>query len=209
MRVKIIGLAFVSLMIAGCATAPPPLPPALTYAGKNCVFQPNLATAISLTPDNNKAIWTSDQTIDAASSCLMHHSVSGPYLVYALPPIGTARMVELGSILEFSRLFSPDVVLLDADGGITRSFGADQYMYRPGVYSVQFVPQENERYALVTSNPARIGQKHDTIVGGTSSTFIFTGYGGMNWSSGSEAEMSRGFSYEGAMRAAVYRSEKD
>ena len=106
-------------------------------------------------------------------------------------------------------MFSPDVIVLDEAGAVSRSFDAEQYMFRPGIYSVQFVPQEAERYVLVTSNPARMGKQVDAIESGTSSTYIYTGYGGTNWRSGNEQAMSRGFSHEGIVRANVYRADKD
>ena len=112
-------------------------------------------------------------------------------------------------MLEPERVLSPKVVLLDAAGAETRSFRRDQYMFRPGLLSIQFVPQENERYALVTVDPEPVGESHDTIVSNTSTTTVYTGFGASNWRSGQERMMSRGFSYEGPVRALVYRPDKD
>lgn len=136
--------------------------------------------------------------------CLVRNGVSGPYLVYALPPWGSARMVEIGAVMEAGRLFSPSVVLLDGQGVPMRAFAPDQYMVRTGVLSVQFTPQEHERFALVTADPARVGQSHDAIRTGTGSTYIPAGaYGGTNWRSGHEAQVSLGYSYEGMVRASM------
>lgn len=202
-------MALGTALLTGCAAGIPQAPPILSYARTGCATAPDLGTAISLAPEEDKAVWTVDTPVDAGTGCLAHHGVAGPYVVYALPPREKTRLVELGSVLEFTRLFAPEVTLLDGEGQVTRSFEPDSYMFRPGLYSVQFVPQEGERYALVTSNPALVGNKHDTIVAGTSSTYIYTGFGGTNWQSGTEQAMSRGFSYEGMVRANVYRPEKD
>ena len=64
-------------------------------------------------------------------------------------------------------------------------------------------------FALVMVDPAPIGKTHDTITLGTSSTMVYTGFGVSNWTAGNEAMMSRGFSYEGTMRALVYRAQAD
>ena len=209
MRTKLLLLAAASAMLAGCATTVPIQPATLSFDRADCVSTPETVTAVSLTPDKDKKIWVLDSQLSASGPCLERNGVSAPYMVFALPDDGRTKMVELGAGLELARVLSPRVVLLDAEGAETRSFTRDQYMFRPGLLSVQFVPQENERYALVTVDPEPIGQSHDTIVAGTSVTTIYTGFGASNWRSGHEAMMSRGFSYEGAVRALVYRADEE
>ncbi|WP_394269671.1 hypothetical protein [Qipengyuania sp.] len=196
-------------MLAGCTTTAVSFPPSLTYAPATCADGVDTVSALSLVPDKDKAIWTRDDQVSAASACIRRGGAAVPYLVYALPPAGSARMVEVGAVLEPTRVVSPEVVLLDEAGNETRSFARESYMFRPGLYSVQFVPAANERFALVMVDPAPIGKTHDTITLGTSSTMVYTGFGVSNWTAGNEAMMSRGFSYEGTMRALVYRAQAD
>lgn len=209
MRTKFLALAAASAVVAGCATTAPIYPATLAFDRADCSTTPETVTAISLTPDKDKKVWVLDNELSASGPCLERAGHSAPYMVFALPEPGRAKMVELGAGLDLARVLSPQVVLLDAEGVETRSFTRDQYMFRPGLLSVQFVPQDNERYAMVTVDPEPIGQSHDTIVSGTSTTTIYTGFGASNWRSGHEAMMSRGFSYEGPVRALVYRSDKD
>ncbi|MDG5747117.1 hypothetical protein P8Q88_02900 [Qipengyuania sp. XHP0207] len=207
MRTKLFGLAGLSVLLAGCATTVPTYPATLAFERADCATVPETVTAVSLTPDKDKKIWMLDSQLSASGPCLDRNGVSAPYMVFSLPEEGKAKMVELGAGLELARVLSPRVVLLDAQGAETRSFSREQYMFRPGLLSVQFVPQANERYALVTVDPEPIGQSHDTIVAGTSTATIYTGFGASNWRSGHEAMMSRGFSYEGMVRALVYRAD--
>lgn len=208
MREKVlIACAASALPLAGCATTPPS-PPALQYARADCAAAPDLSRAISLTPDKKKRVWALDQPVGSNAPCLARGGGNAPYLLFSLPPAGSVRMVELGSLLEVERLFSPDVILLDELGATTRSFTPDHFMFRPGLYSVQFVPQANERFALVTADKARIGQSYDSLSLGVSSTTITTAYGATNWRSGQETQFSRGFSYEGTLRANVYALEE-
>ena len=202
-------LAAASAALAGCATTTPSYPATLSFDRTDCADAPETVTAVSLTPDKDKKIWVLDNELSAGGPCLVRNGSSGPYMVFALPDPSRAKMVELGAALDFARVVSPQVVLLDADGVETRAFTRDQYMFRPGLLSVQFVPQENERYALVTVDPEPIGESHDTIVAGTATTTIYTGFGASTWRSGHEAMMSRGFSYEGPIRALVYRPDKE
>ena len=196
-------------LLGGCTTTTPAIPPTLAYDRPACPTVVDTAGAIGLTPEKDKAIWTVDAHLAGNGACLRRGAVAAPYLVFALPDAAHAKMVEIGSVLELERVLSPKVVLLDAAGAETRSFRRDQYMFRPGLLSIQFVPQVNERYALVTVDPEPVGESHDTIVSNTSTTTVYTGFGASNWRSGQERMMSRGFSYEGPVRALVYRPDKD
>ena len=208
MRAHLLAIAAVAAALTGCATVEPPRPAVLSYDRTDCAASPDLASAASLAPEKNTAVWTKGVLVSATTPCILHSGVRLPYVVFALPPVGQAKLIELGSVLGSASIFAPDIALLDGSGKVTRSFHPDSYMFRTGLYSVQFVPQAEERYALVTSNPALVGHKHDTIVAGVNNTYLYTGYGGMNWRSGSEAAMSRAFSFDGAIQAKLFRPDK-
>lgn len=209
LRLRLTGAMLAPALLAGCATAVPPPAPVLGYARTDCAAAPDLAGAVSLVPEKPKAVWNVDRPI-GTGPCLGSAGAASPYLVFALPASGTARMIEVGALLEGARIFSPSVVLLDAEGKQTRSFAPDQYMMRTGLYSVQFTPGDAERYALVTVDPARVGQSYDALVTGVSSTYVPLGaYGGTNWRAGHEAMTSRGFSYEGTVRVNLYAPPKE
>lgn len=198
---SVLAASLLALSVGACTTAPPP-PPVLSYAKADCHAQPDLASAVSLTPEKKKKAWQVVGSVGGSTPCVNRAGVNGPYVVFALPPAGSARMVELGAVEEAGRLFSPSVTLLDANGAVTREFAPDQYMFRTGVLSVQFTPQENERFVLVTADPVRVGTSYDAIRTGTGSTYVPLGpYGGTNWRSGHEAQLSLAYSYEGRIRA--------
>lgn len=196
-------------MLSGCATTAPSVPATLAYARTDCATVADTSAALSLVPERSRPISSFDHTMDAAAPCMARGGVSAPYMVFELPGDRYAKMIEIGGVMEYARVLSPKVVLLDADGAEVREFTRDQYMFRPGLLSVQFVPQENERYALVTVDPEAVGKSHDTIVAGTQSTVIYTGFGASNWRSGHEAMMSRGYSFEGPVRVLIYRPDME
>lgn len=198
----------VPLLLSGCATVEP-VPPLSTFGANDCAAGPDLTRAISLQPEKDKRIWVLEQPIGAGSPCLTWEGVNGPYLVFALPSGGWDAPIEVGSILEGARIFSPHVALLDESGRQVRTFTPEQYQFRSAIYSVQFIPQPAERYVLVTSNPARIGTSYDAIRTGTRTTTFYTGFGAANWTSGIEAQISSGFSYDGTVQARVARPEED
>ena len=193
-------------MLAGCSSIPA-IAPTLAYRASDCVDTPDTSQAISLTPDKDKAVWTLDADLSSNGPCLFRDDRSSPYLVFSLPGEGKAKMVEIGSVLEEARVVSPQVVLLDATGRETRVLARDIYMFRPGLFSVQFVPRPTERYAMVTVDQELVGKTHETLVSSIKTQPIYSGIIGSNFSRGHEAMMSRGFSYEGPVRALVYRSE--
>ena len=202
----------IPLVLAGCTTYEPPALAVTQFSAIDCVSTPDLASAITLVPEKDKQVWIVDHAIDSVSPCLQWADSNGPYALFSLPPDWGAP-IEIGAVLEGARLFSPHVVLLDGQGNELRNFEPEQYNvrshYSGRLYSVQFQPRTDERYVLVTSNPARVGQVYDSITTGTASTYIATGFGGSNWVTGVESSIARGFSFEGLVRAQVYRPEDE
>lgn len=200
-------------LIAGCTTPAPILRPVTAFAPVTCATTPELVTAISLVPDKDKQVWSLDQVVDGNTPCLATEESSGPYMVFALPEDRWMAPIEIGSVLEPARLFSPHVTILGDDGQEMRSFTPDQYNMRNHMngrtYSVQFQPQDGERYVLVTTNPVRMGSALEGIATGTQTTTYYYGFGAANWTTGLESQIASGFSYEGTIRANVFRPEDD
>ena len=130
--------------LSACATAPAPLPPLTTYDRVDCHPSPDLTQAVSLTPLKDKRVWVVNNPI-GQGDCLSRDGAMGPYVVYELPTHGTAQLIELGSLLEGARIFSPTVVLMDEGGRETRVMKPEHYMLRSNLYSIQFQPTEHER----------------------------------------------------------------
>ncbi len=201
------GLAGAGLL-ASCATpAPPPAVTAFTRA--NCVAAPDLAAAISLTPDSKKAVYTVTTPVNADTPCLSQAGGAKPYVLYALPADIQDKSLIIGGLLEMARIVPPAVTLLDRQGAVVRAFEASDYYFRGPVYSVQFVPRAGEAYALVTVDTNRVGQRYDSIAISTSTAATYvTGGGAVSWTSGVDSSQSRVFSYEGSIQAAVFDGDK-
>jgi hypothetical protein len=195
-------------LLSACATtvAIPPASATLEYAGVACSRSPDLSTAISLTPDKERAVFSVNAP--TGSGCLTRaDGGTTPYLTFALPADHADKTVIVGSILEPLRILSPSVAILDRNGAVTRTFNAEDYMYRGSVFSVQFRPRETEGYVLVTADPVRVGQRYDSIVVGVNTTTVYTGYGTSQWRSGTEMAQSRMFSWEGLVQVSVADSD--
>lgn len=203
----LVGVLVVAL--GGCTQTVISLPPVTSYEPAGCGETPDLARALSLTPDKDKAVWETTADITAQTPCAVLEGAASPYVVFALPPAERVRLIEIGSVVETVRLFSPTVSLLDGGGAVTRTLNPDSYMFRNGMLSVQFVPAEGEQFVLVSANRSVVGERREGIVAGVNTTMIYTGFGASNWYSGAESQFSQGFSYEGKVRALVYRPERD
>lgn len=195
MKMRIGALALVTLL-AACAT---PAPPAavLSYAADNCRAAPDLATAIPLLP-RERGPRTVRTPIDASTPCLARTGAASPYLVYALP--SSAQPVDIGGAIEQARVFPPSVSTLDASGDVVRTFSPAQFLNRTDRYSVQFVPQEGERYVLVTADSSMVGTSYDAVATGVRTTSL--GY--TTWTSGVDQTISRSRSYHGAVLATLF-----
>jgi hypothetical protein len=185
--------------LAGCATAPPAA--VTVFAGRTCASAPDLAGAVSLTPNKAETAFVVTTRVDGATPCLTREARSGPYVVYALPADREGKVFTIGSVTEEARLVPPSVSLLDRGGKITRTFAPSDLLFRGPVYSVQVQPRPEDAYVLVTTDSERVGQKYQAIAIGTSTAY--TGYGG-SWTSGVDRKVERTFSYEGSFQVTVY-----
>jgi hypothetical protein len=205
-RPRALAALAVTGLLAGCATKPPP--PAVTaFARASCVAAPDLAAAVGLTPEKEKAVHTVTTPVNAETPCLRLPGGPRPYVVYALPADTHDKSLIIGGLLEAVRIVPPDVTLLDREGRVVRSFQASDYYFRGPVYSVQFTPRAGEAYALVTVDTNRVGQRYDSIAIGTSTTSTYVAGVTATWMSGVDTAQSRTFSYEGSIQATVFDSE--
>jgi len=196
MKTRIFGLALVG-SLAACTTPEPPAP-VLRYSGIGCHAAPDLATAIPL-PAAKRTGESVRTPVDGTTPCLALSSATSPYLVFAMPQ-PTHRLVEVGGAIEAVRVFPPNVTTLDANGAVLRTFAPTQYQNRGDRYSVQFIPQEGERYILVTVDQSLVGTSYDAVATGTTTTYFGSG----SWTSGIDRTVSRSRSYHGAVVATVY-----
>lgn len=204
-------LAAPALLLAACATTPPAPPPEAVTAitGKTCEATPSLVGAIPLTPPKPNAYFALTTPVDAKKPCVQTGEVSSNYVVYALPAHAENHTITVGGVQEPVRTFAPSVSLLDADGKVTRTFPDDKFATYGDMLGVQFIPQATERYILVTSNPALVGQSVHTFETRVNVSYGYTpataySYGGSySQMHGSEGGHNRTFSVEGTISVTV------
>ena len=204
-RFSLCTLVAAAALLASCETVPPipPSPPTLEFVRSDCAAVPDLSSAISLTPDKERAVHFVSAPASSDTGCIVRDGQQTPYALFALPADFDDKTMTVGSTFEPLRILSPNVVILDGRGEVSRTFDAADYMYRGSVYSVQFRPRPNEAYVLVTADPSRVGRRYDSIAIGVVTTQVYTGYGTANVYSGTDVAQSRTFSYEGVVQVMV------
>jgi hypothetical protein len=195
---RLCGLTIVAAL-AGCTTTPPS-PPVLSYAGTNCGAAPDLTSALPLAAGKKEgeAVLT---PLTATAPCVEMNGFRSPYVVYRVPDAAN-RMVDVGGVVEQLRVFPPAVATLGVDGTTIRKFEPTRFQNRGGRYSVQFIPQDDERYILVTVDPRAVGTSYQEVTTGVSTTYL--GLGGATWMSGVDETVKRSRSYEGVVVATVF-----
>ena len=210
MRIKAVLMAAIgSSLTVACVTAPPPALPVLEYGRRDCSSAPDFTSAISLTPEKEVRTYLVVTEVTTQTACLARDVGATPYVVYALPSDREDKTLIVGGVLEHSRILSPGIKLLDADGKVTRSFASADFLYRGPVYSVQFRPRITEAYVLAEVDPTRVRSRYDAVNVGTNTTVVSTGYVASTITLGTEARTSRTFSWEGTIMVTVNDSDTD
>ena len=210
-RIRLLAVAVPALLLQACASTPVAPPPVAVTAisGKTCTAEPSLKDAISLTPPEPKTLFEVSTLVDGAKPCLTVGAAQSNYVVYAIPEHGDNHTITVGGVQEEIRTFAPSVSLLDADGKVVRAFADDRFAILGNILGVQFRPAPQERFILVSSNPAMIGKSVNTL-----ETRINTGSGyvaptaysyGYSYQTvrGAEGKHTRVFSHEGHVSVTV------
>lgn len=202
-------LAISALMLPGCVTMAI-IPPAVTsYSGAGCASAPDLAQAINLVPDRERAVHSINAIVGSATPCLEGPQGPGPYVVFAIHPDRADKTLIVGGALEARRILAASVRTLDAYGQTVRTFAPSEFFFRGGTYSVQFRPRETEAYVLVTTDPQLVGNVYSAINIGTVTTGTYAAGIYASWTSGTDQSQVRTFSYEGTATVLINDSDTE
>jgi hypothetical protein len=158
-----VATAAMGVAAAGCATKPP-VPPLLAFEMRNCASAPDY---ISGTPVllAEKAVTVS---LDENTACFqISPGMNSAYASFRLPEVPREYLVSVISAPVGQGLFSPHLQVLDANGKVLREIGRDAFVFHgPSLYAGLRI-HPNERYLIVASDPASVGQEVSQIVGAT------------------------------------------
>lgn len=168
------GLLAAASALAVCACAGSPGPPPITSVGEGpCATAPDLATARPVFLSADKPV-TVD--LDRGAACLaLPDSTRGVYAVFVLPESPTPYLVTISSVPQGETLFSPRATVLDPTGATVQQLPRDAFMFHGATLSVAFRTHGQERFVVVTSDPASVGQQEPQLQAGIQSTPVVAG----------------------------------
>lgn len=201
------GLAFAT----ACATTPPAPPPqaVLDISEKVCAGDMDLTQAVTMTPERRRQVYDMRVAINAETNCKGEGEEKANYVLLELPANGPNHVVTVGGAKETLRMLASTVTLLDETGEVSRTFAPEKYMDRGNTFAVQFRPADKDRYVLVETNPASVGEVEEsfrqTMNIGTGTAYVGGGYSASYTTySGAEVSAKRTLSHEGVIAVKVH-----
>jgi hypothetical protein len=153
-------------LFAACANKPPPL---LTLGGRACTSAPALESATPIAIDDHELRFVfSDKTPCFGPA----GEAASAYVAYRLPAFTDPYIVDVTSEPVGMALFSPRLVLLDADGKLVREIPRGEFTSHNASLHAALRVHPDEHYLLVASDPKTIGQLVSRISETTQSTLL-------------------------------------
>jgi hypothetical protein len=206
---RLVAAIFAAAGAVACATIEPvpPAPPVIELSGRACDDALRIGAPTRLTPEKPSQWNVVSTPVTATTPCVSLNGRQGYYVVYELPFNGPNHVVTVGGAQEPLRIFAPDVLLLDAQGQVTRSFALEKYMVLGDTFGVQFKPAGAERFMAVQSNQLMVGQTRagmeQRLIAGTGTACGVASCSSYTTYSGTENLASRTFSHEGIVSVRV------
>lgn len=146
-------------LLAGCVQANE-APPTLTLAAAHCDSAPNLTLAQELPLGDKKSV-IKVVDVKADGPCLRAgEGRARLYTLFRLPTdTATPFTLRVSSPAQGKVVLAPKIVLLDAEGGVSREIADSALLFRGGALGTLFRLRTEDRYLLVTSDPDRVGKR--------------------------------------------------
>lgn len=130
------------------------------------------AVAIKFDPTSRAE---SDARLGTGGHCLRTEEAANDYYAsFKLPRTDVRYTLSVGAVPEDASLLAPQVRLLNDRGEVTRSFGAEQFLFRGNRLTLLMQPRADETHLIVLSDHKFVGQKLSRIQERANTT-TFTG----------------------------------
>lgn len=193
-----------ALLTAACATAPPAPEALLSIDNRTCDNALQMDSAAPLIPERSKRRYTISADVDESAPCLnLEDGGKVTYALFSLPDYAAQTTIIAGAQMEEKRIFAANIMLLDAQSAVTRTFDREDYLFQGNTYGVQIRPRNNERYLLVQTDPEIVGEAYDSVTIGVNASTMCTGLWCSNVYSGVDYQSTRVFSYAGKVSILV------
>jgi|CXWL01.1.fsa_nt_gi hypothetical protein len=198
MKARSIAALPLLLVVVGCQTGREAMPARLEISAPTCATAPNLASAVAMVQPAKDEAHKATLRFDDAAACLA--DAKGNKAVYGVVDLGQG---EPGSILTVtsyamgSTVFSPRLELRDVQGALMREVSRDTFLYNNSALQTQLRVRAGERYLVIASDTASVGQSVEHIQSSRTSTVVPAGPIYVPVNTGGEARAQLVFAHSG------------
>jgi hypothetical protein len=186
-----------SVGLAGCVAQT--LPPTLTLDQRTCLNSIDFSRALPLAANGNPV----KVTVDDNTACLQTSGMRHAFVLFRLPDSPEPTLISVSSIVTGGTLFAPHLALLDSSGTSMREIGREAFVFRGMSLNAGLRPREGERYLLVYSDPATVGQQESRIVGLTQASAVAAGPVIVSVYSGNEMTLGHTLAHNGTIEVSL------
>ena len=184
-----------AIALAGCGPDGGP-PPLLTLAGRTCTATPDLAAAQVIAKQSDEA----KITLDINAACLETLGGKATYAAFRLPSPTEPTLVDVYSEARGTSIFSPKILMLDANGQQLREISRENFVYRGRTLHAALRQQAGEVFLIAIADTGTVGQTDSRLKSDVHSTLIF---GSAFVNTGSETQQRNVFSQSGNLIVSV------
>lgn len=194
MRRALLGVT-AAIALTGCGPDGGP-PPVLTLAGRTCTAAPDLATAQVIAKQDGEA----KVTLDVNAACLETAGGKATYAAFRLPNPAEPALVDIYSEARGTSIFSPRILMLDANGQQLREISRDNFVYRGRALHAALRQQPGEVYLVAVADTGTVGQTDSRLKSDVQAVVM---PGGWAINTGSETQLRNVFSHSGNLIVSV------
>jgi hypothetical protein len=193
------------VLLAGCVEAGREAMPArLEVSAPMCATSPNLTSAIAMVQDGKNEPHKAKVRFDETAACLA--DAKGTKAVYAVVDLGQGEPGSILTVTSFpmgTTVFSPRLEIRNAQGGMSREVGRDAFLYSNHTLQAQLRVRSGERYLVIASDNATVGQSVEHIQSSRASTVVPAGPIYVPVNTGGEAKSQMVFAHSGEVTVAL------
>lgn len=196
-------LAFAAVL-AGCATVRPALQPRLGVAAAECAATPSMASPRAFARVKKDDPYSVTIRFDQSAPCVTDAAGrKGVYAVLDLPADESAGIITVTSFAMGEAIFSPRLELRDAQGALLREATRDAFLFSGAALQVQLRRRSGERFLVIASDAASVGQSVEQIQSQNSTMVVPAGPVYVPVTTGSEAKAKLVFAHNGEVTTTV------
>lgn len=204
MKARSIAALPLLLVVVACQTGHDAMPARLEVSAPSCATAPSLASAIVMVQSAKDEPHKATVRFDDAAACLA--DAKGNKGVYGAVDLGQG---EPGSILTVtsyamgSTVFSPRLELRDVQGALLREVGRDAFLYSNNTLQAQLRVRAGERFLVIASDSASVGQSVENIQSSRMSSGVMVGAVYVPYNIGGEGRSQMVFAHSGEVSATL------